>query len=355
MSKNTTVKEPKMPKKKSDVDVEKSAKKSKEPEVKHDVPTPEGAAASSLPDFIDLSGNIGDEYAHHAHANGSAVKDKDRPVLTLDDPEIEAEFLEFAATKELFDIVEARKKSTSKLLYDKLWNIFKDKIWANRICPKNPAIEVVINSVQEAKGIFQVKGGSFFKVNMSPLAEGETPRQVFVKDLLNAGFSQEAMAVEIFEKEIDTTPVWTLNLTEMMHGRTIDKKFTPSEPHEMDAAKKLFVALQGEQRGRQFDSNTRHALLNSIEDVGLEALKSNLLRNVFYKTRLQSPDGFLDRVCGYCANREDLDAILTVITPVYYCSHVKFAPTADAAVKSQRLAAESDQIVRSELGLSTAS
>lgn len=352
-----------MPRKKSEknesVDVEKVEKKAEppKPEVKHDVPLPIDSAASSVPELagIDLSGNVGDEYAHHGSVNGAKVNDKDRPVLTLDDPALEEEFLEFAATKELFDIFEAKKKSSSSQLYDKLWTMFKDKVWSSRVCPKNPTIEVVINDVQEAKGIFQVKGGSSFKVNMSAITEGKTPREIFVKDLLNAGFSQEAMAVDIFEKEIDTTPVWTLNLTELMNGRIIDQKFTPSESHEQDAAKKLFVALQGEQRGRKFDLATRRALLGSIEEVGLDDLKKNLLNNVVYKTRLKSPDGFLDRVCGYCANREDLDAILTVITPVYFCSHVKFAPTADPAVKSQRLVHESDQIVRSELGLSKAS
>lgn len=323
--------------------------------VEHAVPMPMDAVASSTIsiDDIDLSGNVGDEYASHGTATAKDVKD--RPVITITDPELEDQFLEFAATKELFDIFEARKKTESKQVYEKLWEIFKDKIWQHRVQPKNPVIEVVINGVQEAKGTFMVKGGSSFKVNMSRVAEKQHPRDVFVNDLMAAGFSNKVMAVEIFEKELDTTPSWTLNFTECMHGRIMDKKFISAEPAEMDAAKKLFIALQGEQKGKRFDLATRRALLNSIDESGLDSLRKNILANVVYNTCLKSPDGFLDRVCEYCSSREDLDAILTVITPQYYCSYVKFAPTADAAVKSQRLATESDQIVRSELGLGKAS
>jgi len=323
--------------------------------VDHAIPTPMDSAATatiSIAD-IDLSGNVGDEYASHGTATSADIKD--RPVITISDPELEEQFLEFAATKELFDIFEARKKTESKLVYEKLWEIFKDKVWQHKVQPKNPTIEVVINGVQEAKGIFMVKGGSSFKVNMSKVMEKQHPRDVFVNDLMTAGFSNKAMAVEIFEKELDTTPTWILDFTELMHGRIIDKKFISSEAHEMDAAKKLFVALQGEQKGRKFDLATRRALLSSIDEVGLDALRKNILGNVVYSTCLKSPEGFLDRVCEYCASREDLDAILTVITPQYYCSYVKFAPTVDIAVKSQRLVKESDEIVRSELGLSKAS
>lgn len=332
------------------------SKKSAEPKpavVEHAIPTVMGSeVATSIAD-IDLSGNVGDEYASHGTATSAEIKD--RPVITIADPELEEQFLEFAATKELFDIFEAKKKTESKLVYEKLWEIFKDKVWQYKVQPKNPTIEVVINGVQEAKGIFMVKGGSSFKVNMSRVMEKQHPREVFVNDLMAAGFSNKAMAVEVFEKELDTTPNWILNFTELMHGKIVDKKFISAESHEMDAAKKLFVALQGEQKGRKFDLATRRALMNSIEEVGLDDIRKNILANVVYNTCLKSPEGFLDRICGYCASREDLDALLTIITPQYYCTYVKFAPTADAAVKSQRLAKESDQIVRSELGLSKAS
>ena len=43
------------------------------------------------------------------------------------------------------------------------------------------------------------------------------------------------------------------------------------------------------------------------------------------KIEVKVKDGFFERIFTYCENRDDLDLILSVIKPVFYLSHVKFA------------------------------
>lgn len=290
--------------------------------------------------------SLAERFRSKAKPATKEVKDKDRPTIQLT-PEIEALFREFAPTKELFDILEAKKDREAKELNAELWKLFVASLWQKKNQPKNPNIEVKNSDKKvDCKGMYTVQTGAKIKVDMPPVEDGESPDEAFVKALIALGV-EEADAIRLVERELDFTPQWTLPLTDLLHGRFAGGKFSPASDSQRSGCEKLFLFIQGEDsEGNALDENSTL----QFSDEEREAISEAVNSNVKYAVRLTDSGSFLDRVCEYAHCREQLESILTLIKPLAFVQRVKFAVSDDPAKKNERLIEAAADILGAELG-----
>lgn len=302
-------------------------------QVKHSVPM----AAGRRPSVIDRQ-------RAKVKPNTKAVKDSDRAVIEIDE-ETQQKFIDFACSKEIFDLVEAQKTAQSKDVAAAVYEKFVDVLWRSKSQPQNPAIKATSGGRLDAEGQFIVSGGSKIKINMPETMEDEQPEEALVRGLIELGLPQ-SNAERLVNTEVSFVPQWSLSFTDLMRGEVKSGKINPATPTQMSASEILFCAINGEDLdGNEVDGVGRLKLLSSITADGWFALQTNVKgRTSYFPTLVDGPD-FLDRVCNYADSREDLSAILTVFTPVYYCSRVKFAVSDSAEGKKERMLEEAEAII----------
>lgn len=306
---------------------------------KHAIPTAGDRAAPAK------TSRVIDRFRVKAKPNTKAVKADERPVIDIDE-ETQRRFVDFAAAKELFDLVEAEKSTLSKEVSRSVYDKFVDALWHAKSQPQNPAIKVK-NSLGkvDAEGQFIVQGGSKIKVNMPEVGEEEQPEDALVRALTDLGLPY-ASAENLVGTEVSFVPQWSLNFTDLLRGEVKEGKIVPPTDTQLSAAEALFCVLNGEDaEGNRLDSKGRFDLLKSISENGWQALNENVEGHTTYFPTLVDSANFLDRVCNYASSREELDAILTVFTPVYFCSRVKFAVSDSAEGKTERLLDEAKSIL----------
>ncbi len=268
-----------------------------------------------------------------------SIKKNERSVIDLP-RETQEQFVRFAATKNLFDVFEGKKKEQTGLLYSSIFEKFVDQLWATKKQPQNPSIVVETNGKVDAKGQFIVQVGSKVKINMPPVEDDESPDEVMIAALENMGVKREN-AESLIEKEISFVPQWSLNFTEMLHGTTVAGKFREASDAQVSASEALFSAIKGlNEDGESLDAKGRLALLKKFSVEDWQLLASNIDSHTSYYPQLLSGGDFLDRVCDYADFREELDAILTMFRPVHFCQRVKFAVDETDENRQKRLVAE---------------
>lgn len=276
-----------------------------------------------------------------------SIKKNERPVIDLP-RETQEQFVRFAATKNLFDVFEDRKKEQTGLLYSSIFEKFVDQLWATKKQPQNPSIAVEINGKVDAKGQFIVQVGSKVKINMPPVEDGDSPDEVMIAALENMGVKREN-AESLIEKEVSFVPQWSLNFTEMLHGSTVAGKFREATDGQVSASEALFSAIKGlDEDGENLDAKERLALLKKFSVEDWQLLASNIDSHTSYYPQLLSGGDFLDRVCDYADFREELDAILTMFRPVHFCQRVKFAVDETDENRQKRLVAEAISAITGE-------
>jgi hypothetical protein len=314
----------------------KSAKQvSAEPVVKHSIPTA-GDRHSS---------RVADRFRKKVKPNSPAVKDKDRAVIDIDD-DTQRQFIEYACVKEVFDLVEAEKSTRQKDVSGSIYERFVDALWQSKTQPQNPAIKAFTRSGKvDAEGQFIVSGGAKIKINMPEVKDEEQPEDALVRGLVDLGIDLDS-AERLVTNEVSFVPQWSLNFTDMMRGQIKAGKITPPTQTELTASEILFCAINGEDLdGNPLDANSRTQLLKNITEDGWVSLRANVDERTTYLPTLVDSADFLDRVCNYASTREELGSILTMFTPVYYCSRVKFAVEDSAEEKKERMVEEAKSIL----------
>lgn len=268
----------------------------------------------------------------------STEKKQDRPVIDIDE-DTKSIFVKFAASKELCDIFENDKKEITSELYGAIFEKYKDVLWETKTQPKNPSIKVNnADGSLESEGQFIVQVGSRIKINMSNVDdESECPEDVLLEDLLNVGI-EESVAKRLVEDEVSFVPQWNLNFTDMLYGKSVSGKIVPASNAEISASEILFKVINGDDEdGNELNPKSRLEMLKSISEEGWVLMKQNIESHTKYFPQLIDGENFLDRVCNYAKSRDDLDAILTVFRPVYFCSRVKYACSDAPKNKNLRL------------------
>lgn len=264
----------------------------------------------------------------------------DRPVIDIDD-ETKEKFVEFAATKELFDAFEESKKRQTADLYESIFDRYKAVLWRNKTQPKNPSIKVEkADGRLEAEGQFIVQVGSKIKINMPPVGEEQLPEEVLFRSLVDLGVNKDN-AERLIEKEVSFVPQWSLNFTDMLHGVMVEGKLQPASDEQISASEILFQVMNGQDEdGNDLTPKTRLDMLKKITEEGWVLLHQNIQNHTRYFPQLVDGAGFLDRVCNYAESMEELDSILTVFQPVHFCQRVKFACSDTPETKLDRLLSE---------------
>lgn len=302
-------------------------------------------AKHSIPMAGERKSSVIDRLRKKVKPNTRSVKDSERAVIELD-RETQAKFINYACSKELFDLVEAQKSQQQKEVSSEIYERFVDALWRSKSQPQNPAIKAETSAGRvDAEGTFIVSGGSKIKVNMPETREDESPEDALIRGLVDVGVSL-SNAERIVTSEVSFVPQWSLNFTDMMRGEVKGGKITPPTPTQMTAAEILLCVINGEDiEGNELDAKKRSEMLKGITDDGWFAIKANVEgRTTYFPTLVDSAD-FLDRICEYADSRDELGAILTVFNPVYYCSRVKFAVSDSVEDKRERLVEEAKTII----------
>lgn len=297
----------------------------------------------SVPMAGERRSSVADRLRKKAKPTTKSVKDSDRAVIQID-PGTQQRFVEFARTKEIFDLVEAQKTQQQKGVSGEIYEKFVDTLWLSKSQPQNPAIKAKSGDT-DAEGMFIVSAGSKIKISVPEPGEDEEFEEALVRGLVLAGVKQEN-AERLVSGEVSFMPEWKLNLTDMMRGEVKAGKIVPSTPTQMTAAEILLCVINGENLdGEALTPDSRSELLASITDDGWFAIQSNVEGNTKYVPMLVDGEGFLDRVCNYADSRDELRGILTCFAPTHYCSHVKFAVSDSAEDKREKMLEEAKAIL----------
>lgn len=315
---------------------------------KSDAPEAAPVARHSVPTMGDRRGgpsSVIERHRRKVKPAPSSVKDSERPVIDIPQS-TQTKFIGFSRTKEIFDLVEEKKKQQQKEVSSEIWDRFVDALWTSKCQPANPNIEARSNGQIDATGQFIVSAGSKIKINMPPeIEEEEQPEDSLVRGLVAAGVSP-SNAERLVSSEVSFVPNWSLNLTDLMRGEVREGKINAPTPTQSNAAEILFCAINGEDLdGNEISEEGRVQLLRGISDDGWLALKAAMDRKTVYVPILVDSKDFLDRVCRYADTRDELGGILTVFSPVYYCQRIVFAPKDSDASKTARLVSEAKSIV----------
>lgn len=274
----------------------------------------------------------------------ASVRDSERPVIDIPD-DTQEKFAEFACTKQIFDLVEEKKKQQQAEVSSDIWERYVDSLWTSKCQPANPNIEARVDGKLDATGQFIVSAGSKIKIAMFEADEDEQPEDALIRGLVNAGVSPHN-AEQLVSSEVSFVPNWSLNLTDLMRGEVRDGKINAPTPTQASAAEILFCAINGEDLdGNDVSDKERLELLGNITRDGWMALKDALDKKTVYVPILVDSKDFLDRVCRYASSKDELRSILRVFTPVYYCQRVVFAPKDSEASKTARMVSEAKSIV----------
>lgn len=246
----------------------------------------------------------------------SSVKDKDRPVMIL--PAVAQEqFRRVAPAKILLGYLESYVKTERSQLDKMLRDEFLATMWKSRTKPQNP--KLVINGENgkpDATALFALVAK--WHIEEIKTRRDEGPEETFVRTLVEVVGLKESKARALVETELDFTPEILINLTNL-----------ESSDEEMDrsAAKKLTDYLAG-------DSD--HPSLTDEEKAAL----------ITVRAKVKVLDGFLDRLCGYCANVEQVDSILTtLIKPEWHLKSVKYGVSDPEGKRLERLLDECREII----------
>jgi hypothetical protein len=320
----------------------KSEAKSSEKDVVHAVPM------AGERDAPRKHSKVVDRFRGKVKPSTKDVKPDARPVIDIDD-ETKAKFVEFAATKELFDIFEESKKEQTSDIYGAIFDKYKDTLWRSKTQPKNPAIKVNnTDGSLEAEGQFIVQVGTKIKINMPAIPEGALPEDVILDALVDLGV-KKSNAARIIEDEVSFVSQWSLNFTDMLHGVMVEGKLQSATDPQISASELLFQVINGQDEdGNDLNSKSRLDMLKKISEEGWVLIKHNVESHTKYFPQLVDGANFLDRVCNYAESREELDAILTVFCPVHFCQRVKFACSDTEADKKNRLLSEAKAAIMGE-------
>ncbi len=306
-------------------------------EEKHSVPTMGERKSPSR-------GGVLNRHKKKHKPNTPGIKKDDRPVINISNSTQE-KFVDFACTKNIFDLVEAKKKVQQKEVSEEIFEKFVDSLWVSKCQPQNPNIKAKSDKGLDATGQFIVSAGSKIKINMPEVKDEEEPEHALIRGLINAGVSAHN-AENLVENEIDFAPNFSLNFTDLMRGEIKEGKINNSSSAQSSAAEILFCAIHGEDLdGNPIDAKSRIKLLEEISSDGWEALKKNIEDRTTYAPVLVDSKDFLDRICNYADSRDELSGLLTVFCPVYYCQRVCFAPSKDEKTRKSKMTDCAKQII----------
>jgi hypothetical protein len=296
--------------------------------VAHAIPTPAGGQPGKL--------NLLKKFGVKPKPTSGPVKD--RPKLDLPQ-DLQDALRAYAPLKELFDKLDARKTREAKELNKRIWEFYLKLLWNKKKAPETPEIKIRgTDGKIEVESQYVVQQGGKIKVKPPAVEDGEEVEAAFIKALRDAGLSKDD-AENFVTKELDFTPQFRIEITELT---------MPNRPAtEQSAAQKLYGWLNGVDENGDAIAADAPLVLTAAER---ETLREHVEKGAKARNALLAPQDFLDRVCDYVGDIDQLDAVLSMVSPQAFLTRTAFAPSLPAAEQNARLKKEAEAIIGVELG-----
>lgn len=240
---------------------------------------------------------------------------KERPTLVLEQSTQEV-FNEFAAVKELYDILEAKMSAIKDELNAELFTSWTTMLWNNKNVPENPGIKVKIDD-NISEGMFVVQ--ERIKLQIPDKAD---PAGSIIKLLVDLNWKEED-ATKLVESEVDFTPQMALRpFNELVEGHYENKQMIPATEAEQAVGQKVLEFVM------------------SLSPEEQELILINTPKTVIKKN-------FLARICSYAHSFEQVAALFKVFTPVIQNRGAKYAVNATPVNRVQLLCQKVEQLIGS--------
>lgn len=272
---------------------------------------------------------------------GKKVSDKDRPVLTIDDATATM-VLEYGATKEILDVVKERQERDATELREAVAEAWAEFFWTKQRKPKTPKLEGK-NEAGEVETTGQYIVQNYFTINMPDVQDGETALHAFVR-VLTDGANALSLdnAEDLVQSELDFAPKYQFNFNS-----------AEEQGGALQAlAQKLFAAAYNcspDGTPLDFDADGDAALV--VSAVECQMLKQELDSSASYKVEVRDKESFMDRLCNYCDNKEQVLKVLKIIKPRQMLARFKSFTNDSLEDKNKRLVDAARTLVAEELGV----
>jgi hypothetical protein len=264
---------------------------------------------------------------------------KERPEMDLP-AEVQDAVRRFAGVHALAEVVEKSLDQEKEFVDQGCFEEWLQRLWKGRTRPANPAVKLEEGGKVDVSLIFQVQ--ERYSPNL-PEAKGEQSIQEATIAVLAESFHSLGMkedeavgaATNLVTNELDFTPKTFIDFNKLVNGHFEgtgkNRTFVEASATEQAIATKVLQLLQCRTKEELADAEP----LTDVEaDQVVETKYSVVVK-----------PGFLQRVCGYVNNLEQLRAVFMIIKPVKYPSHVKFAASDTPEERNRRLVAMAMEIM----------
>jgi hypothetical protein len=244
-----------------------------------------------------------------------------RPEVELN-PVLEHSFIRFAGASALAEEVKSRIDQEKEILNEGFFDQWTTNLWKTNRRPPNPAIEIKKNSQVDISGIFQVQDRASINVDQ-PQGE-ETLVDAAVRTItdvfVSIGTSEKdakATAENLVSSEMNLTPKPVVDLDRLVNGE-----------EKGEGKNRTFVEATEEQQA------LGAKLIQLIKDNFTDEEREELLS---YIPQVNVKKGFLERICSYLQNEDQLKALLKIIKYTHFPQAKKFGAADTAQERNERL------------------
>jgi hypothetical protein len=241
-------------------------------------------------------------------------------------PEFQVVAARWAGAKIVSDVSKARLESTKDELCEYATGVLVERLWENGSKPSNPSVTLV-KADGSADHSFLYILQDRFSVQLPECQQGEEVDSA-VSVFEGLGLHPDD-ARNLVENELDFSPIVGFRpLSELLNGTFGEsREFIPASDVEQSAGMKLaaLVAWDGNSPVEPLTSAEKAVVVDRSNKVAVKA-------------------GFYDRVKCYCRSVDQLKAVLKVIKPSAYPSHLKFAPADSVSEQTQRKIAAASEL-----------
>lgn len=215
----------------------------------------------------------------------TVAKKPDRPSIPVP-PALLPSFERYAMAKEIHGKAEARMGAEEGVLKSGLIDSFAESLSRMRCKPTNPRLIVMRDGKNDIEGLFQVQ--SKFYPQADPECQGNA-KEKLVSALMKAGLAAD-VADNLVTNEVGCEDKTAIRpFVDMMNGA----------PIEQQLATRLYQLLMD-----NFNVDERKMMLTAVEKYEIK-------------------DGFFERLAMYVPTKEGILAVIKVLRPVHFLSHLK--------------------------------
>lgn len=241
-------------------------------------------------------------------------------------PEFQVVASRWAGAKVVSDVSKARLESTKDELCEYATGVLVERLWENGSKPSNPSVTLTkADGTPDHTFLYILQDR--FSINLPECQQGEEVDSA-VAVFEGLGLHPEDARC-LVENELDFSPIVGFRpLSELLTGTFGEnREFIPASDVEQSAGMKLaaLVAWDGSSPVEPLTTAEKSVVVDRSNKVCVKA-------------------GFYDRVKSYCRSVDQLKAVLKVVKPSAYPSHLKFAPTDSVAEQTQRKIAAASEL-----------